>query len=102
MSTGSWRRRGPASSASTWPGCARRAWPPVRWPTARRLHGHERRYRGGYEAVLAGWAGWLAAQRGGARRALVYLDNTMVADHALRDARALGATLGAGVAPSDA
>ena len=68
-----------------------------------RLHGHERRYRGGYpEAVLADWAGWLAAQRAAGRGALVYLDNTMVADHALRDARALGATLGAGVAPSDA
>lgn len=68
-----------------------------------RLHGHERRYRGGYpEAVLAGWAGWLAAQRAAGCGALVYLDNTMVADHALRDARALGARLGAGVAPSDA
>jgi len=40
-----------------------------------RLHGHERRYRGGYPgAVLAGWAGWLAAQQAAGRGALVYLE----------------------------
>ena len=64
-----------------------------------RLHGHERRYQGGYpEAVLADWAGWLATQQAAGHPALVYFDNTMVADHALRDAQALGALLEAGAA----
>ena len=64
-----------------------------------RLHGHERRYQGGYPAaVLADWAGWLATQQAAGHPALVYFDNTMVADHALRDAQALGALLGAGAA----
>jgi uncharacterized protein YecE (DUF72 family) len=64
-----------------------------------RLHGFERRYRGGYPAaVLADSAGWLAAERAAGRPAgravLAYLDNTMLADHAVRDARALAALLG--------
>ena len=64
-----------------------------------RLHGHERRYQGGYPAaVLADWAGWLATQQAAGHPALVYFDNTMVADHALRDAQALGALLGTGAA----
>ena len=59
-----------------------------------RLHGHERRYQGGYpEAVLADWAGWLAMQQAAGHPALVYFDNTMAVDHALRDAQALGAML---------
>lgn len=61
-----------------------------------RLHGNARRYRGSYpEAVLADWAGWLGAQRAAGRQALVYLDNTMVDDHALQDARTLAAMLAA-------
>jgi uncharacterized protein YecE (DUF72 family) len=68
-----------------------------------RLHGFERRYRGGYPAaVLADWAGWLAAERAAGRELLAYLDNTMVADHAVRDARALAALLDDPTAPGGA
>lgn len=59
-----------------------------------RLHGLERRYQGGYPlAVLADWAGWLSAQRAAGIEAFVYLDNTMLFDDAVRDARTLGAML---------
>lgn len=62
-----------------------------------RLHGLERRYQGGYPlAVLADWAGWLGAQRAAGIEAFVYLDNTMLADDALRDARTLSTMLVAG------
>ena len=69
-----------------------------------RLHGHERRYREAYpEAVLADWARWLAAEQTQGREVFAYLDNTMVADHAVRDARTLAALLGGeGVAPGSA
>jgi uncharacterized protein YecE (DUF72 family) len=62
-----------------------------------RLHGYEQRYQGSYpKAVLRDWANWLGAQRTAGRDALIYFDNTMVADHALHDAHMLGAMLGAG------
>jgi hypothetical protein len=44
------------------------------------------------------WAAWLTVQRAAGREALVYLDNTMLADHALRDALALAVMAGAGAA----
>ena len=48
-----------------------------------RLHGFERRYRGGYPAAaLADWAGWLGGERAAGREVLAYLDNTMDADDA--------------------
>ena len=46
----------------------------------------------------AHWAGWLAMKQAAGHPALVYADNTMVTDHALHDAQALAALLGAGAA----
>ena len=61
-----------------------------------RLHGHERRYRDRYPAaVLADWAAWLDVQQAAGREAVVYLDDTMLADNAPRDARALATMAGA-------
>jgi uncharacterized protein YecE (DUF72 family) len=68
-----------------------------------RLHGHEQRYRDRYpEAVLADWAAWLIVQQTAGRETLVYLDNTMLADHALRDAQVLAAMAGAAGAAGSA
>ena len=62
-----------------------------------RLHGHAQRYRGRYpHAVLRDWATWLAVQHAAGHGTLVYFDNTMLADDALRDARALADLLGPG------
>ena len=61
-----------------------------------RLHGFERAYQGRYPLpVLADWAGWLGAQRAAGSEAWVYLDNTMLADDALCDARTLDSMLAA-------
>lgn len=55
-----------------------------------RLHGYERRYRAAYPAaVLTDWARWLVAERRAGRDVAAYLDNTMIADHAVRDAERL-------------
>ncbi len=60
-----------------------------------RLHGFEQRYRAAYpQPVLADWARWLAAEHAGGRDVVAYLDNTMIADHALRDAQTLAGLLG--------
>jgi len=68
-----------------------------------RLHGFERRYRGGYPAAaLTDWAGWLAAERAAEREVLAYLDNTMDADDALRDAGTIAVLLDDPVAASGA
>ncbi|MGD9508713.1 MAG: DUF72 domain-containing protein [Geminicoccaceae bacterium] len=71
-----------------------------------RLHGFERRYRDAYpEAVLLDWARWLAAEQAGGREVMAYLDNTMTADDAVRDARRLaellGPTVSSGAGPVD-
>jgi uncharacterized protein YecE (DUF72 family) len=59
-----------------------------------RLHGHARRYRAPYPpSVLADWAAWLSAERAAGNDVLAYLDNTMDADDAPRDARRLAALL---------
>lgn len=59
-----------------------------------RLHGYAERYRGRYPmAVLEDWSRWLSAQRQAGHEVLAYLDNTMLADDALQDARSLGAML---------
>jgi uncharacterized protein YecE (DUF72 family) len=60
-----------------------------------RLHGFEQRYRDAYpEQVLMDWARWLDAEQASGRDVLVYLDNTMTADHAVSDARTLAGLLG--------
>jgi uncharacterized protein YecE (DUF72 family) len=68
-----------------------------------RLHGCDERYRGRYPAsVLEDWAGWLAKERAAGREVLAYLDNTMDADDALRDAGTIAVLLGDPVAASGA
>lgn len=60
-----------------------------------RLHGFEQRYRDAYpSAVLADWARWLAGERARGRDVVAYLDNTMTADQAVRDAQTLAGLLG--------
>ena len=54
---------------------------------------YTRIYRGPVQAVLLDWARWLAAEQATGREVVAYLDNTMTADHAVRDARRLAELL---------
>jgi uncharacterized protein YecE (DUF72 family) len=59
-----------------------------------RLHGFEQRYRDAYpEEVLMDWACWLVGEQASGRDVVAYLDNTMTADHAVRDAQTLARLL---------
>lgn len=60
-----------------------------------RLHGRERPYYGAYgTASLEVWAAWLRDRLAEGRDAYIYLDNTALADDAVRNARELKALVG--------